>query len=105
MRFLLDSLTQRDMVTHISFYGHPYLKTTVDISDDLLEKAKALASQKQTTLRAIIETGIRIMLKEVEHSPPYRLPDKSVDGEGLQPEFRNGTWPDIRDAIYRDHGN
>ena len=81
------------------------MKTTVEISDELLKKAKRLATKRRTTLRAIIEQGIRNTVKEHQRGVNYVLPDMSVDGKGLQPEFKNKAWSDIRDAAYEGHGS
>jgi hypothetical protein len=81
------------------------MKTTVDISDELLKKAKRLAAKRRTTLRAIIEQGIRNIIKEQQRGAKYVLPDMSVDGKGLQPEFKNKAWSDIRDAAYDGRGS
>ncbi len=81
------------------------MKTTVDISDELLKKAKRLAAKRRTTLREIIEQGIRNTVKEHQRGVKYVLPDMSVDGKGLQPEFKNKAWSDIRDAAYDGRGS
>ena len=81
------------------------MKTTIEISDELLKKAKRLAVKRQTTLRSIIEQGIRHTLKEQERDRQNVLPDKSVKGKGLQPEFRSSGWSDIRDSTYAGRGS
>ncbi len=81
------------------------MKTTIEISDDLLTKAKKLAAKRGTTLRAIIEQGIRNTVKEQQRGTQYVLPDMSVDGKGLQPEVKNRSWSDIRDAAYERRGS
>lgn len=81
------------------------MKTTVEISDDLLKKAKKLAAKRRTTLRAIIEQGIRNTVNEQQRSEKYVLPDMSVDGKGLQPGFKDKAWSDIRDAAYEGRGS
>lgn len=81
------------------------MKTTVDISDDLLSKAKALAAKRGITLRAVIEQGLRQTIREQKRSRKFVLPDKSVSGKGLQAEFRNKSWSDIRDAAYEGRGS
>jgi hypothetical protein len=40
------------MVTH--------MKTTVEISDGLLDEARRLAAREATTVRALIEAGLRL---------------------------------------------
>jgi hypothetical protein len=84
------------MVTH--------MKTTVEISDSLADEARELAARENTTLRAVIEAGLRLVLKERRKTARFRLRDASFRGEGLQPEFRSGTWERMRDAAYEERG-
>ena len=39
-----------------------HMKTTIDIADDLLLRAKQEAKASQTTLRSLIEAGLREIL-------------------------------------------
>jgi hypothetical protein len=81
------------------------LKTTIDISDDLAIQAKELAKREGSTLRAVIEQGLRLKLEQARGVQPYRLPDKSVEGRGLQTEFRDKSWEEIREAAYEYSGH
>lgn len=76
------------------------MKTTIDIRDDLAAQAKELAQREGTTLRAIIEQALRMKLEQADTSTPFSLPDRSVKGRGLQPEFRDKSWEEIREAAY-----
>lgn len=76
------------------------MKTTIDLADDLAIKAKRLAARRGTTLRAVIEEGIRLSLEQEHRSKPYTLPDRSVDGRGLQDEFEGNPFSEIRKAAY-----
>jgi Arc/MetJ family transcription regulator len=81
------------------------MKTTVDIADSLLASAKKLAARRGTTLRALVETGLRHVLKEdSDRGKAFRLRDESYSGRGLQPEFRDGNWERMRDAAYQGRG-
>lgn len=81
------------------------MKTTAEISDDLFREAKRYAAQNGLTLRTVIENGIRSVLREAEaEGRPFVLRDASVGGSGLSPEFREGGWPKLRDAIYDGRG-
>ena len=60
--------------------GTHIVKTTIDINDDLGKRAKALAAAQRTTLREVIERGIRLALREAKAGDPYKLTDKSVQG-------------------------
>lgn len=81
------------------------MKTTIELSDDLAKKAKRLAARRGTTLRAVVEQGIRQVLREERAGREFTLRDASVDGSGLQPEFRDRSWADLRDAAYEGRGN
>jgi Arc/MetJ family transcription regulator len=81
-----------DTVTH--------MKTTIEISDAILEQAKAAAAREGTTLRALVEDGLRQVLKTRRVARTFRLRDASVGGDGLRPEFRDAGWDKIRDALY-----
>lgn len=80
------------------------MKTTVELPDDLMKKAKALAARRGTTLRSIIERGIRMTLSEDRRAGHYELPDRSVNGKGLQTAAQKGEWADIRGAAYKGRG-
>lgn len=80
------------------------MKTTVEISDRLATEAKALAARERTTLRALIEAGLRTVLRERKRQRAFRLRDESFRGRGLNPEFRGGGWERMREAAYEGRG-
>jgi hypothetical protein len=78
------------------------MKTTVDIADDLLRRAKEVAAARNTTLRDVVERGLR---REVEdRNIGYVLVDASFSGSGLQPGVDEGDWGAVRDLIYSGRG-
>ena len=77
-----------------------HMKTTVNLPDELLREAQELARRQRTTLRELIETGLRTVIKQRSGESTFTLADASVDGHGLQPAFRDASWEQIRDAIY-----
>lgn len=81
-----------------------HMKTTVEISDALLAEVRKLARRENTTLRALIEAGLRSVLRERRERGAFRLRDASFRGQGLQPEFEAEDWAGIRDAAYGDRG-
>ena len=93
------SLLYDDMGTH--------MKTTIEIADALLEEAKELARAEGTTLRALVEEGLRAVTTQRQDSKGRReLKDLRYNGKGwLRPEFREGGWEAIRDEIYRGRGS
>ncbi len=53
------------------------MKTTLDLNDQLLADAKALAAQQRTTLTRLIEEGLQLRLRARSTSTqpvPVRLP-------------------------------
>ena len=46
------------------------VKTTLDLDDDLLARAKALAARERTSLTALIEEGLRLRLRRRGPSRP-----------------------------------
>ena len=84
--------------------GAHMMKTTIDINDELAQRVKAMAVRQGTTFRSIVEHGMRLALEEAARSKPYRLDDRSVQGNGLQAEFKDRNWSEIREAAYGDRG-
>jgi len=81
------------------------MKTTVEISDPLLRDARKLAAREGTTLRALIEQGLRRVLSErKQRKPDFRLRDASFKGRGLHPDMQGATWEQILDKIYEGRG-
>lgn len=76
------------------------MKTTVNLPEGLLREAQDLARREGTTLRELIETGLRAVVNQRSSDSDFVLADASVDGRGLQPAFRGVRWDQIRDAIY-----
>lgn len=86
--------------------GSHIMKTTIEIADDLFERAQRLARKEKTTFRSLTEQGLRLVLKEKQgKSPKWKWKPLVVKGgEGLTDEFKNAPWEKIRDEIYRGHG-
>jgi hypothetical protein len=80
------------------------MKTTIEISDSLLLAAKERAAKEGTTLRALVELGLYRVLEDADHREPFTLRQVTFGGRGMTPEFRDGGWEKIRDAIYEGHG-
>lgn len=80
------------------------MKTTIELPEALFAKAKRHARAQKTTLKALIEQGLRLVLAEKRDAPRFKLRDASVDGKGLNPEFRDAKWDLLRDMIYKGEG-
>jgi Bacterial antitoxin of type II TA system, VapB len=80
------------------------MKTTVEIPDSLLDQAKRLAAQEHTTVRALVEEGLRRIMTERKRARSFKLRKVSFKGNGLQPQMAGASWPQIRDAAYEGRG-
>lgn len=81
------------------------MKTTLDIADPLLREARKLAAREGTTLRALVERGLRQVVAEKMRSKTFRLRKASFKGEGLRPELRDAEWERLRDLAYEGRGS
>ena len=80
------------------------MKTTIEISEPLLREAKRVAARDGTTLRALIEQGLRHELSHRRTPTSFRLRKASYKGRGLQPGVVGLTWDQIRDLAYSGRG-
>jgi hypothetical protein len=80
------------------------MKTTIDISDILLEEVRKQASLEGTTLRALVEEGLRKIVTERKQKSVFRLRKATFKGKGLQPQVSNASWEQIRDISYEGRG-
>ena len=61
------------------------MKTTIDIADDLIRRARQLQKQKEITLRALVEEGLRYAIdKHAVGAKKYRF-HPIVDGKPYVP--------------------
>jgi len=84
------------MVTH--------MKTTIEIPDALLEEARKLATRERTTVKALVEQGLRQVVAGRKRSAPFRLRKATFKGKGLQPGVKEASWEQVRDLIYEGRG-
>ena len=80
-----------------------HMKSTVDIADNLLAEAKQAAAREGTTLRALIEAGLRQVLRERRaRSAPFVLRRASFKGKGLRTDLQGQPWEQIRSLAYEE---
>lgn len=80
------------------------MKTTVEISDALLQEAKKFAASEGVTLRVLIERGLHGIITQPKTNKPFKLRDVSFGESGLQTEFQDAPWDRIREEIYQGRG-
>ena len=79
------------------------MKTTLDIDDELLSRARRHAANTDQSLRHVVEDGLRRVLSSVPRSPKsgeYRLPDLSRGDPSAEDPLSSYSWPDLRELIY-----
>lgn len=63
-----------------------------------------MAARERTTLRALLEEGLRTVLRRKHRSDAFRLRKASFKGKGVQPDYAPEHWDRIRDAVYTGRG-
>lgn len=81
-----------------------HMKTTVDIADPILQRAKRLAHRRKTTLKALIEEGLRRTLEEDARPTAVPLRTHTFRGRGLQPGLSWDDWSALRSFAYEGLG-
>ncbi len=81
------------------------MKTTIEIADNLMHRAKALARREKTTLRRLTEEGLQLVLSRREEGPGRKVKAVVFQGRGLSPAFHGKSWAELRDEIYRGYGS
>lgn len=80
------------------------MKTTVDLPDGLLREAKKVALREKTTVRALIERGLRSVINGRQPAARFALRDAAFKGDGLVSGRSLRDWDAIRDLTYSERG-
>lgn len=78
------------------------MKTTVELPDELLHEVQEIARAEDTTMKSLLEEGLRSVIARHRRAQAFALRDASVDGRGLRPEVAEGGWTKIRELSYGD---
>ena len=76
------------------------MKTTIDIRDELLARAKRHARGAGVPLRAVVEEGLRLVLSAPPPAEGYRMPDLSVGDPNSDDPLESYSWQDLSEIIY-----
>jgi len=80
------------------------MRTSVEIPDPLMRRAKRLAQRRKTTLRELVLEGLRVVVDRDVRPPSYELEDCSYGSGGLVAGL---SWEDqerMDELVYGDRG-
>jgi hypothetical protein len=80
------------------------MKTTVQIPDSLFKEARRVAREEHTTMKALIERGLRRVISELKQRERFKLRKATFKGKGLQPHLAGASWEQLRDISYEGRG-
>jgi hypothetical protein len=80
------------------------MKTTVEIPDSLFEEARKLAHRDRTTLKVLVEEGLRKIITDRKSRKGFRLRKVTFKGNGLQSPLSGASWDRIRELSYEGRG-
>jgi len=97
------------MGAHIGCGNQRVVKTTIDIADDLISRARLVQKRDGVTLRTLVEDGLRLVLDRDARKPkyrfvpvvagtPYRGGPATIDVNALVAEANGRDWVE-RDAL------
>jgi hypothetical protein len=79
-------------------------KTTIELSESLLRDAKKVALEERTSVKALIERGLRAVVQERQRRVRFKLRRASFEGDGLVAGRSLQDWAAIRDQVYSERG-
>jgi mRNA-degrading endonuclease RelE of RelBE toxin-antitoxin system len=80
------------------------MKTTIQIPDSLMKEARKLAHEEDTTLKSLVEEGLRRVISEHRKRGKFKLRKATFQGKGLQPHRKGASWNQFRDLSYEGRG-
>ena len=76
------------------------MKTTFEIDDELLARAKQHARKRGCSLGSVVEEGLRQILSQPDSRNTYRLPDLSAGNPDATDPLEGYSWRELRGMIY-----
>jgi Arc/MetJ family transcription regulator len=76
-----------------------HMRTTIELSDSLLARARRIMAKRKVTLRALVEEGLRRVVEEDQAAPGFELRDASFKGPT---GFANGAGPEDIQRVLRE---
>ncbi len=81
------------------------MKTTIELSDKLLDEVRKIAKAQRVPVRELVERGLRQVVAEAKRpTEPFVLRKASFKGKGLRPELEGAAWDRLREMAYEGRG-
>jgi predicted DNA-binding ribbon-helix-helix protein len=80
------------------------MKTTINISDALHEEVRKIARIEKTTMKDLIEEGLRRIISDRKRKSDFHPRKVTFKGNGLQAHMEGISWEKIREMTYEDLG-
>ncbi|MBI4764275.1 MAG: DUF2191 domain-containing protein [Deltaproteobacteria bacterium] len=80
------------------------MKTTIQIPNSLFEDLRTLARREQTTMKDLMQEGLRRIISERKQRSRFHLRKATFKGRGLHPEINGLSWDEIRAKSYEGRG-
>lgn len=80
------------------------MKTTIDLQDQLLMRAKRHARRTGRPLRAVVEEGLRLVLSDSGPAKSYVMPDLRAGDPDARNPLDAYSWSELRAVIYNEPG-
>jgi hypothetical protein len=81
-----------------------HMRTSIDIPDSLMRRAKSLARARGTTLRELLIDGLRSVVDRGAGSPRHRMTDRSFGEGGLVDGLSWSESERMDELVYGDRG-
>lgn len=82
-----------------------HMKTTIEVPDALLSEARKVAAREGTTVKALVEQGLRRVVAEKKRAAvSFQLRKATFRGQGLQPGVKDASWERLRELAYEGRG-
>ena len=76
------------------------MRTTIELNAALARRVRALMARRNTTLRALVEEGLRRVLEDAATSQRFRMRDASTGRGGLAEGVEDATWESLSALLY-----
>ena len=81
-----------------------HMRTSIDIPDPILAKAKQVARNRRITLRELVIEGLRHVLTSGPTRGRFRLQDGAFGEGGMVEGLVESDWDRIRELAYEGRG-